>query len=238
MTATDMRRFWDESAREDAFYFVDSGQRYGRPDTERFWAQGEENLDYMFELLEVTPDPEDVVVEIGCGVGRMTRVLAARCRRVLALDISSEMLARARELNPGLQNVDWLLGDGASLADVEDGAVDACVSVVVFQHIPDPQVTYGYVSEIGRVLRPGGWAAIQVSNDPSVHAGRPRLRDRLRAFGGRASRRDRDPAWRGSAVDLDRLRGAAAAAGLAVEKVWGEGTLYCLLRLRRGSGDG
>jgi len=37
----------------------------------------------------------DTALEIGCGLGRITRVLAARAQRVLALDISEEMLARA-----------------------------------------------------------------------------------------------------------------------------------------------
>ena len=32
--------FWDERAREDAFYFVDSRLDYGDPDVERFWAGG------------------------------------------------------------------------------------------------------------------------------------------------------------------------------------------------------
>ena len=88
---------------------------------------------------------------------------------VLALDISPEMLERARELNPDANNVEWLLGDGTSLAGVQDASVDACVSQVVLQHVPDSAITLGYVREIGRVLKPGGWAAIQVSNDAEAH---------------------------------------------------------------------
>ena len=36
----EMERFWDERAREDAAYFVDSVQEYGRADMERFWRSG------------------------------------------------------------------------------------------------------------------------------------------------------------------------------------------------------
>ena len=67
---------------------------------------------------------------------------------------------------------------------------------MVFQHLPDPAITYGYVTEMGRVLRPGGWAAFQVSDDPSDPPP-PRLRGR------RGRRRSAIPAWLGSAVDLD-----------------------------------
>jgi SAM-dependent methyltransferase len=229
----DMKRFWDLKAQEDAFYFVDSRQEYRKTDLEQFWSAGEAGLDYALELVDVEVQPTDTVVEIGCGVGRLTRVLARRGARVLAIDISEAMLDRARELNPELDNVDWLQGDGASLTGIDDASADACVSIVVFQHIPDPAITLGYIREIGRVLRPGGWAAIHVSTDPAVHSRRPSLKDRLRALVGRAPRGRTNPAWMGSAVELDDVREAAGESGLGIEKVWGAGTQYCMLRLRR-----
>jgi len=229
----DMKRFWDLKAQEDAFYFVDSRQDYRNTDLEQFWAEGEESLDYALGLVEANVQPSDTVLEIGCGVGRLTRVLARRAAHVLALDISEAMLARARELNSEFENVDWLQGDGKSLAGLEDGCADGCVSIVVFQHIPDPDITFGYIREIGRVLRPGGWAAIHVSTDPTVHSLRPSVKDRLRAMVGRAPRGRTNPAWLGSAVELDDVREAAREGGLEIEKVWGAGTQYCLLRLRR-----
>jgi len=101
------------------------------------------------------------------------------------------MLERARELNPGLANVEWLRGDGSSLAGIEDASASACVSHVVFQHIPDPRVTLAYVREMGRVLRPGGWAAFQVSNDPAVHTRPGPLRRARRALAGLVRRAPR-----------------------------------------------
>jgi SAM-dependent methyltransferase len=73
---------------------------------------------------------------------------------------------------------------------------------VVFQHIPDPSITLGYVREIGRVLKPGGWAVIQVSNDPAIHRPRTPLHRRLRQLAGLAPRGSGHPAWLGSSVDL------------------------------------
>jgi SAM-dependent methyltransferase len=152
---------------------------------------------------------------------------------VVALDVSGEMLSRARELNPSLDNVDWRLADGTSLTGLADGSADACVSAVVFQHIPDPEIVYGYVREVGRVLRPGGWAALHVSNDPSVHRPRGGIRPRVRALIGRGPRGQRDPAWLGSAVDLAELRRAAADGAVEVERITGEGTQYCCVLLRK-----
>src|SRR5579875_2372078 len=157
-----MERFWDARAREDAFYFVDSRLRYNATDEKAFWAGGEEALAALLGGLGVTIPPGQVVLDIGCGLGRLTRPLAREAERVIALDISAEMLDRARELNPDLANVEWVHGDGVSLQPVGDSSVDVCVSHVVFRHIPDPQITLGYIREMGRVLKPGGFAAFEL----------------------------------------------------------------------------
>src|SRR5439155_18574367 len=100
----------DARGRDDAFFFVDSRQPYRSPDPERFWT-GEEAVDYLLGGLGVQLRSTDEALEIGCGLGRITRVLAGRARSVVALDISEEMLARARHHNPDLHNVEWLRGD-------------------------------------------------------------------------------------------------------------------------------
>ena len=231
-----MRSFWDQRAREDAFFFVDDREPYRAADPERFWTRGEEDLDRLLGQVGRTLAPGDVVLEIGCGVGRLTRVLAARTARVLALDVSAEMLARARALNPHLANVEWIASDGVSLRPVPDASADVCLSHVVFQHIPDPRITFGYLGEVARVLRPGGWAALQVSNDPGVHrrrGGIGRLRRAAAGLLGRAPRGQSQPEWLGSAVDLQELRAAAVAAGLTVLDIANPGTQFCVLHARR-----
>jgi ubiquinone/menaquinone biosynthesis C-methylase UbiE len=231
-----MREFWDERAREDAYYFVDNRQSYRSGDLRVFWSRGAEDLEQLLVLLGASIEPTDEVLEIGCGVGRLTRELAARAQRVQAIDISSEMIAIARKHHRDLANVSWIVGDGTSLAAVQDESVDVCISHVTFQHIPDPAVTLGYVAEMGRVLRPGGWAAFQVSNAPDVH--RP-LRTpragivRVLSVAGLAPRGQRDPAWLGSSVELADLRAVAERSGLALYQVLGEGTLWCAVLARR-----
>src|SRR5215213_9534044 len=105
-----MRRFWDRRAREDAFHFVDSRLPYRRPDPDRFWGEGEKDLVALLEYAGATVEPGSRVLEIGCGIGRLTRGLAALAGEVVALDVSAEMLARAHRYNGQLRNVTWLLG--------------------------------------------------------------------------------------------------------------------------------
>lgn len=223
-----MKRYWDRRAREDAFHFVDSRQARGRPDTVAFWEGGEEVVEGMFSSLDVGLEGHETVLDIGCGLGRVTRALAGRAQSVLALDVSEEMLRQARDHNDHLTNVSWLHGDGQTLAPVGDEAVDAAISFAVFQHLPDRSLTYGYVAEIGRVLRPGGWTAFQVSNDPSLHQRGSRRRDRK---GG--ARSYHHPAWWGSYVEIDELTQVAAQSGLEIDRVVDEGSLFCLVRGRK-----
>lgn len=225
------RRYWNRLAEIDALHAVDTRFSFRTPDLDRFWREGAAALDLLLDTAGAELRAGDAVVEIGCGLGRITRALAGRVASVRALDVSPRMLELAREHNRDLHNVDWVRGDGRSLAGIESASADAVVSAVVFQHIPDPADTLGYVREIGRVLRPGGWAAIQVSNDPSAHRRRARADGEPR--GGLVAWHQRRH-WRGSHVEVADVRSAAADGGMTVERVTGEGTLFCMIRLRRG----
>jgi SAM-dependent methyltransferase len=228
----DSERYWDERARENALYYVDNEIGYDDPDTEAFWRRGDEVVDQMFGLVGLSPRPDDSVLDIGCGVGRLTRALASRTKHVYGLDVSPEMLKLAERHNPDLRNVEWLHGDGQGLGVVDDSSVDGCFSHVVFQHIPDPEITLNYVREMGRVLRPGGWALFQVSTDPDVHRVREGWRTRIKALLG-AERPWRS--WWGSHVDVGALRSAAEQGGMVVEQILDEGSQFTTVLARRAS---
>jgi SAM-dependent methyltransferase len=237
VSGSKMERFWDARAREDAYFFVDSRLDYGAADDRAFWAGGVDALNRLFDALRVELAADSVVVDIGCGLGRLTRPLGERAERVIAIDISTEMLDRARALNEDLVNVEWLHGDGTSLQPVPDESVDACVSHVVFRHIPDPAITLQYIRDMGRVLKPGGFAAFELSNDPSAHRRPPRsARSRVAGVLGRRPRGSEHAAWLGSYVPLADIRRAAADASMDVERTVGEGTEFCAILLRKRAG--
>ncbi len=231
-----MRRFWDARARENAFYFVDNSLPYFDPDADRFWRKGPEQLELMERETSARIEPDQDVIEIGCGPGRITRALSGRARTVRAFDVSEEMVARARELNAHLENVEFLLGDGVSLAPAEDRSADVVHSDLVFQHIPDPRITLGYVREMGRVLRPGGIAMFQFSNAPEIHRKPPlreRTRSRLKALLRRGPGGQTHEAWLGSAIEIDVLRRVASESGMDLVTVAGEQQLLCRALLRK-----
>ena len=126
--------------------------------------------------------------------------------------------------------MEWLHGDGQGLGVLDDRSVDGCFSHVVFQHIPDPAITLNYVREMGRVLRPGGWALFQVSTDPRPQAALALRARARRLLSGEA--RDHDPAWWGSAVEPGTCAPPAARRA-RVEQVLGEGTQYTTVFARR-----
>ena len=231
MRGVDSQRYWDERARENALWFVDTQLDRDDPDLDAFWEHGESVVERMLAMVGLDVGRDEDVLDIGCGVGRLTRALARRARHVYGFDVSGEMLRRARELNPALDNVTWVHGDGRSLAAIGDASVDGCFSHVTFQHIPDPAVSLAYIREMGRVLRPGGWTLFQVSTDPAIHRDPAGLRKRLKALvkGG-----DDERAWWGSSLDGPEMRAAAAAGGLDVEAVLDEGTQYTTVYARRG----
>jgi SAM-dependent methyltransferase len=98
---------------------------------------------------------DDVVLEVGCGVGRVGRELAGHCREWIGCDVSPSMLAFARELLADSPNVRLVEISGFDLAPIEDASVDVVYCTVVFMHL-DEWDRYGYVEEARRVLRPGG----------------------------------------------------------------------------------
>lgn len=227
-----MRRFWDDRARENATYFVDNRINYSGGDETWFWEQGARDLQQMLDLLDLHPADHETVLDVGCGVGRLLAAVTPRVRATVGIDVSPEMLTRAREHLQGMP-VTLHHGDGVSLRPVDDASVDGVVSLVVFQHIPDPQVTLGYIREVGRVLRPGGWAGLHVSTDPAIHTADYTMPSRARRLLGRAPRGQDDPAWRGSAVNVDAVTAAACDGGCDVVQVVNPASQFCLVRLHR-----
>src|SRR3954471_23400578 len=111
-------------------------------------------LDGLFGRLGAHPRG-GTCVEVGCGPGRMTRFLAERFDRVVAVDVSPEMLALA-ERAVTAANVELLAVSGSSLDGVADGVADTLVCYLVLQHLPTRAVASAYLREFARVLAPGG----------------------------------------------------------------------------------
>jgi SAM-dependent methyltransferase len=98
-------------------------------------------------------------VDVGCGTGYGAALLARSARRVLALDVSAESVAFAKE-NYAAPNVDFLVSDCRQIP-LGAETVDAAVCFEVIEHIAEQKTL---LEEIRRVLRRDGLLVISTPN--------------------------------------------------------------------------
>lgn len=134
-------------------YSVADLYRTGEKDVKRFVSEG---------FLKDQLSTDMTMLEIGCGVGRLSRSFSACFKEVHAVDIDHEMVVLSRVLHRDRNNLSFHKVDGANLAGFEDGYFDYVFSYYVFQHIRDMRKIISYFNEIQRVLKPGGFFQIQV----------------------------------------------------------------------------
>ncbi len=166
-----MRRDWDQRARENARFYVNT-EREEWTD-EEFFASGERTVaeEILTDMINICQgkDPRLMkVLEIGCGAGRVTRALSRLFGDVYAVDISGEMVAQARQALAGQPNAHVFQNSGADLAVLGGVQMDFAFSTIVFQHIPSCEVIENYVREVHRLLRPGGLFKFQVQGDSTL----------------------------------------------------------------------
>lgn len=170
-TLEKMRRDWDERARENARFYVNT-ERTDWTD-EDFFASGqrtvaEEILTDMTNICQGKDPKQMRVLEIGCGAGRVTRALANLFGEVHGVDVSGEMIGLAREALKDLPHAHVYQNNGMDLSVVPAADFDFAFSTIVFQHIPSREVIENYVREVHRLLRPGALFKFQVQGDATI----------------------------------------------------------------------
>lgn len=157
-----MRSDWDARAREDAAWYIAAAESRGI----HFELSGLRDAFQILEDLHPHLRADMRVLEIGCGIGRLMQYLAVVFAEVHGIDVSPEMVARARERLARFPNAHPIAGDGRSLRPYADASFDLIVSHVVFQHVPEKEIVRSYVAEARRVLRPGGIFKYLVKTGP------------------------------------------------------------------------
>jgi len=113
----------------------------------------------------VAPNPDEVVVDVGCGNGAYLAELGRRGHRgpIVGIDFSQGMLRAAREAMPAAHPV---LADARALP-VSDGAATLALAMHMLYHVPEPAVA---VNEMRRALGPGGRLVVALNADDHLSA--------------------------------------------------------------------
>ena len=120
---------------------------------------------YHNYLLNQLPPSCKNILDVGCGLGDFTRLLATRAERVVAVDLSPEMIRLARELSAQCPEIEYVLGD-FMLLDFPRESFDCVVSLATLHHLPLSDA----LRKMKDALAPGGVLVIQdlIADDGAV----------------------------------------------------------------------
>lgn len=162
--------FWGSA---DPYFGVLSHDRFRRANLtpqalDEFWKGGVDEAATLAEVLTrfFGPFPKATALDFGCGVGRLTRGMAAICDQVTGLDVSPGMLAEATKGAPA---------NATFVSELGDQTFDWISSVIVFQHIP-PTRGYRILDDLLRRVNVGGAISLHLTfatppNDPDAPVG-------------------------------------------------------------------
>jgi len=148
-------RFWQPTDLSGAMKVIFNGD-----DADLFERTGEEQANALGAML---PSADAVVVDIGCGIGRVARYMAPKCKLLWAVDVSERMLRMAASRLDEHTNVRYARCADTRIPDIEDGSVDFVYAILVLQHL-EREDAFLMLREIRRILRPGGSAFLTFPN--------------------------------------------------------------------------
>ncbi len=211
---------WENFARRDAAFYItgrsiDTGDAAAR---EQFFESGRKTASRLFGQVRDDLPGTGLVIEIGCGVGRLLLPMAEHFDRAIGVDVAPTMLARLEDNcgRFGIENTEPMLADDGW--DRRDSA-DFVYSWIVFQHVEDLATIQTMVRRASTALKPGGVALLQFDTRPrtAAHLVRNALPDVVlpRRWRRGIRRIRRRP---------DRIAAILDAAGLRTLRKRGEGT--------------
>lgn len=115
------------------------------------------NNHYHSSLLQHVPQNCENALEIGCGTGAFARELARRSKRVLALDVSAEMIRVARSRSKGIGNLEFQVADVMRWEFPQEqespkGHFDFMCSIATLHHLEQREL----LVKVKDALKPGG----------------------------------------------------------------------------------
>ena len=170
--ADQVRRDWEKLGESDPLWavLVRPGTKNGGWDEQDFLATGRVEVDAALAhlgSLGVTPGTGSAL-DVGCGAGRLSIALATHVDRVVGVDVSEGMVAKARALDTTSGRCEFVLNPDDDLSLFDDGEFDLVYCSLVLQHLP-PDQARTMLREMARVLAPGGALIVLVATAPMAN---------------------------------------------------------------------
>ena len=160
-----IRNTWERLARLDPFWAIvnDPRWRENRGELEAFFAGGRALVEQQLAQVEaVCPElRRERALDFGGGGGRLTAALATRYHRVVGVDISAAMIARAGRHHAGVANLEFVRNTRTDLAAFAAGDFDLVYSLITLQHLPRPLIRT-FLLELARICHPQGILLFQL----------------------------------------------------------------------------
>ena len=228
-----MRNSWEEKAQQNPLFAVQTtedmqdalAQDFPPDQVERLFDRGRRlYAERIGPLLATLPGPreEALVVEYGCGVGRILRAIVDAGYRCAGIDISPTMLAHCRDLVPEVEGTYAL--DDAGRSAMSDGQASMVFTYAVVQHISTLTAYVWALDEMCRVLKPGGLLAIHLNcedfaTDPPSRTENHEIYSlHYRDGEAEAYLRHGQDQWSGVYIGFDLLTRLLAERGVAIER--------------------
>lgn len=121
------------------------------------------NWESYIELLPI--NDQDIILDLGCGVGSVTKLLSKKACQVIGIDNNPELIKEAGEINK-TENVNYILTDLKSVNPKELPLADGIWASFVAAYFPNfiPVIENWF-----KLLKPNGWIAIVEMDDLFAH---------------------------------------------------------------------
>jgi len=96
------------------------------------------------------------VLDLGCGSGKLSALMAERGARVTGIDISEDWIEMCREQYGHMENLEFLTADGSNMEEIESGTFDRVVMNMVLLNVPSEEKVQRIFEEVSRVLKDDG----------------------------------------------------------------------------------
>ena len=159
------RKDWESQSEEEAkrkVLFTLKSKIFKERFEEEFEETGKKEANIILKYVNTNA----VVLDLGCGVGRVSKYLAPHVKELHGVDVSEKMIQFAKDNCDKLKNVYFKVNNGRDLSLYRDSMFDFVYSLLMLQHLKKEDA-FKYINEVYRVLKNGGRGLFQF---PDKHA--------------------------------------------------------------------